>query len=206
MGVKRSIEPKMVDFLEAKMKDNGLYQHALANKDPRTIFLIAAQVCVGIREVGGNNSGPMVELIQETIGGHSREAWCMAFVQTCLAFAELKTGIQSPIFVSEGCDQVWTSTDKKFRVKRIPAPGAIIIWGHYNKAGKYTGGHTGILSGWSNNLMTAFEGNTESGVVGGKVERDGGGVYFTNRSPKGNGNMKVRGYLIPFSKDTLSAV
>jgi hypothetical protein len=195
----KKIEPKMVEFLDGKLAGNGLFQMALANKDARIIFRLAAQACVGIRETGGNNSGPMVELIQETIGGHSKEAWCMSFVQTCLAYAELKTGLVSPVFMSEGCAQVWAGTDKKQRVKLIPAPGAIIIWGHYDKKGKYLGGHTGVVDSVEGRFFYAFEGNTTGGLTGNdKVIRDGGGCYYTKRRFAGDGNMKVRGFIKPF--------
>lgn len=199
-GARRVLEPKMVTYLDGKLKGNGLYEHAIEAKDARTIFWLAAQVCVGIREKGGNNRGPMVELIQETIGGHSQEAWCMSFVQTMLAYAELKTGVQSPVFGSEGCDQVWGNTPLEQRVKIQPLAGAIVIWGHYNSAGHYTGGHTGIVASCDEASFYAYEGNTESGIIGGSVERDGGGVYYTHRSRRGNGDMKVRGFLIPFKK------
>lgn len=196
---RKVIEPAMVKFLDGKLKDNGLFQKALAEKDARTIMRLAAQVCVGIREKGGNNRGPLVELIQETIGGHSQEAWCMSFVQTMIAYAELKTGIKSPLYVSEGCDQVWTESPKAQRVKIAPLAGAVVIWGHYNSKGQYTGGHTGILDSADDKTFYAFEGNTTGGVSeSDKVIRDGGGVYHTKRSKSGNGDMKVRGFLKPF--------
>lgn len=192
---KRTIETKMVEFLDKKLKGNGLYEKALAEKDARTIMRLAAQVCVGIREQGGNNRGPMVKLIQETIGSAVDEAWCMSFVQTMIAYAELKTGKKSPIAVSEGCAQVWTRTDKKQRVKKLPLPGAVIYW----KNSKTGGGHTGIVEATDGVNFYAFEGNTTGGLdPSGKIERDGGGVYHTLRSHKGNGSMKLIGFLKPF--------
>jgi hypothetical protein len=44
----------------------------------------------------------------------------------------------------------------------------------------------------------AVEGNTESGIVGSKVERDGGGVYLAHRSMAGAGAMRLVGLLKPF--------
>lgn len=191
----RSIEPAMLKFLRSKVILNGMYEEAVKNKDARTLFRLAAEACVGIREEGGNNSGPMVELIQETVGGAGREAWCMSFVQTCLAFAEVETGVKSPIPASEHCMTVWNTTPKKQRVKISPLPGAIAIWQH----GKGPAGHTGIVSGADEKNFNAIEGNTESGLnPKGTVERDGGGVYFTKRSRKGAGSMKLIGFLKPF--------
>jgi hypothetical protein len=191
----RNIELGMVKFLETALKGNGLYNEAVKNKDARTVFRLAAQACIGIREVGGNNRGPMVRLIQQTIGDANAEAWCMSFVQTCLAFAEVRCGAKSPIHPSEHCMTVWNKTAKSQRVKTLPLPGAIIIWQH----GKGPAGHTGIVEGCDGKIFTAFEGNTESGLdPKGKVERDGGGVYHTKRNISGNGSMKVVGFLKPF--------
>lgn len=198
----RKLEVSMVDFLDRKLKDNGLAIEAMKRRDARQLMRLAALACVGIREEGGNNRGPLVELIQETIGGADREAWCMSFVQTMLEYAEERTSVYSEVFVSESCDQVWTGTDKKWRVKSVPLPGAIVIWGRYNKKGQYLGGHTGILDAWAGETFFAVEGNTSGGVTSDdRVVRDGGGVYYTKRRTGGQGDMKVRGFLIPFPKD-----
>lgn len=190
----RDLEQGLLDFFDGKLKNNLLAQQAIKEKNARLLFLLAAQVSVGIREVGGNNKGPMVELIQKTIGGASREAWCMAFVQSCLEYAEEMTGVVSPLYVSEHCQTVWNKTAKTQRVKYHPLAGAIAIWRH----GNTTNGHTGVLESADNKIFYAYEGNTESGLANGKVERDGGGVYRTQRGITGNGNMKIMGFLKPF--------
>ena len=193
--MKREIEPEMVAFLDAKLKDNGLAQHAIEQKDPRTVFRLALEACVGIREKGGNNRGPVVELIQETLGGADQEAWCMSLVQTGLAYAELKTGVQSPIAATEHCMTCWRETPTAQRVKSVPAVGAIIVWKH----GSTDSGHTGItVSDVKDGQVRAVEGNTESGIAGGEVVREGGGVYVTRRSTSGTGNMRVVGFLKPW--------
>lgn len=188
----RTIESKMIAFLDAKLLSNGLAQDAIQNKRPRTLFACAMEACVGIREVGGNNEGPLVELIQETLGGADKEPWCMSLVQTCLAYAEVKTGILSPIFSSEHCLTVWKNTPIEQRVKKSPLRGAIVIWQH----GRSSSGHTGIVLEYNYRpgRMSCIEGNTESGIL----NRDGGGVYRTERSTKANGSMKVVGFLKPF--------
>lgn len=196
----RKIEPKMVSFLDAKLAGNGSAQDAIKNQEARNVFIYAMEACVGIREVGGNNEGPLVDLIQETIGGEGVEPWCMALVQTCIAYAELKTGVVSPVYDGdmggEHCLTVWNKTPETQRVKYFPGRGAIIIWRH----GKTTSGHTGMFveGKLSDDTFKAVEGNTESGVANGKVERDGGGVYRTIRKFSGNGDMKILGYLKPF--------
>ena len=191
----RTIEPAMVAFLDRKLRQNGLATEATRRKDARTVFRLALEACVGIREEGGNNDGPMVRLIQETIGRAEREAWCMGLVQTGLAYAELRCGVLSPIAASEHCLTVWNETPISQRVQSIPAIGAIIIWRH----GTTSSGHTGAtISEVRNGRFSAVEGNTESGIAGGKVIRDGGGVYLTDRDLHASGSMRIVGFLKPF--------
>ncbi len=168
---------------------------ALINADARECFRLAMLACVGIREAGGNNRGPLVELIQQTLGAAESEPWCMALVQTCLAWAELRTGKPSPIAASEHCLTVWRETPEPQRVRALPAPGAIIIWRH----GSGPSGHTGCtISDVSFGEFDAVEGNTESGLTAAGVQRDGGGCYQTRRRMTGAGNMGIVGYLKPF--------
>lgn len=193
--MKRELELKMLEYLDDKLVTNGLYREAMKTKDARTLMRLAAQVCVGIKEVGGNNSGPMVELIQKTLGGANQEPWCMGLVQTCIAYAEMKTGKTSPIFATEHCMTCWRETPIYQRVRILPLAGAIAIWRH----GTTDSGHTGIVESCDGANMFLYEGNTESGLnQKGAVIRDGGGIYHTYRSMNGSGNMHVMGYLKPF--------
>jgi hypothetical protein len=123
-------------------------------------------------------------------------AWCMSFIMTCLAYAEVRTGVKSPVYASEHCLTVFKNTPESQRVKKFPARGAIIIWQH----GSSSNGHTGVfLEAQDDGGMRAIEGNAEKGLApDGSVEREGGGIYLTSRSMKANGTMKVVGYLKPF--------
>ena len=192
--MKRQLNREMAAWLDSQVKETA--HRALISNDPREIFRHAMIACVGIREKGGNNRGHMVELIQDTLGTADGEPWCMSLVQTCLAFAELRSGHASPIAASEHCLTVWHDTPKEQRVQTVPAPGAIIIWQH----GAGPSGHTGCtISAVVDGRFHAVEGNTESGLVAaGQVERDGGGCYETIRTVNGAGSMKVVGYLKPF--------
>jgi len=183
----RSIEKKMVEFLDSKLASNGLAGAAIKAKDARTVFRLAAEACVGIKETS-HNAGAMVELIQETVGSAVKEPWCASFVQTCLAYAEKKTGIKSPIYPSEHCLTMWRNSPKSSRVKIAPLPGAIIIWQH----GSSEAGHTGLVLEYGSRSMSTVEGNTGSDM------REGDGVYFKTRSKTANGRMKVVGFLKPF--------
>jgi len=190
----RKIEKKMYNWIDAKLKDNGVAQHAIVNRDARLLLVCAAQACVGVREEGGNNRGEIVELIQETIGSAAAEPWCMSLVQTLIAYVENRFHIVSPVFATEHVQTCWNKTDQDQRIRFYPLPGAIIIW----RKGSSSSGHTGIVYATDGDVMWALEGNTEKGLEDGKVVRDGGGVYLVKRNIRGTGNMMVRGFLKPF--------
>lgn len=185
---KRILEKDMEKYLDAKLATNGLAQTAIKNKDARTVFRLAAEACVGIKETSPNN-GPLVSLIQDTVGGPDHVAWCMSFVQTCLAYAEKKTKVISPIYASETCTEVWDKTPKAQRVKIAPLPGAITIW----KRGSSWQGHTGLMLEYYGKTFLGVEGNT-----GGASMRDGDGIYIKTRSSTATGSLKILGWLKPF--------
>lgn len=191
----REIKYEMVQFLNDKLMNNAIAKMAIETKNPRLLFIEAVKACYGIREKSNRNDGPMVELIQETIGSHNNEAWCMAFMQTCLAYCEEVTGIISPLAASEHCLTTWAKSPIEQRVKYRPLAGAIVIWQH----GKSSNGHTGMVLDCDGKIFHSIEGNTTGGnSPEGEVVRDGGGVYYNTRSMKGNGAMRVKGYLKPF--------
>jgi hypothetical protein len=187
----------MIAFIDKKLTLNGAAQEAIKNKDARTLYRLANEACIGITEVGGNNKGPLVQLMQETLGSADGEAWCMSAQQTLIAYAEVKTRVLSSVYPSEHCLTVWAKTPKSLRVKIFPLAGALIIWQH----GTSQSGHTGcfIESTDGGKTMITCEGNTESGLDSkGNVVREGGGFYRNKRSMKANGTMKVLGFLKPF--------
>jgi hypothetical protein len=186
----RTIQPDLLSFIDERLKDNEAARLAITEKDARSLFIHAAKSCIGQTEKGGNNQGEFVELLQKTVDNRaSGEAWCMAFVQSMIAYAEQKTGISSPVFSSEHCMTVWRKTPADSRVKIRPLPGAIIIWQKETS----DSGHTGIvLEILENDRMSSIEGNT------GKNFRDGDGIYQKTRSMVKDGLMKVVGFLKPF--------
>lgn len=191
----RHIEPELIRYIDTKLTLNGLAQNAIARKDARLLFRLAAEACVGIKEASGRNDGKMVKLIQETVGGASGEPWCMALVQSCLAYAEVKCEVVSPIAVSEHCQTVWSLTSKKQRVLKIPAPGAIAIWADIGKAS----GHTEIVISCDGKSFAAVGGNT-SGTTkpGDKINREGNACVYTVRSMSSTKTRKLLGFLKPF--------
>lgn len=194
--IQRKIESKMLGFLDAKLSGNGACQHAKIVRDSRAVFCFAMEAMVGIRENGGNNKGPLVELIQETVGGHSGEAWCLSTVMTALAYAEWNTQTKSPLPATEHCMTLWQTVPKNMHVVSQPRRGAIAI---YNYVGT-SRGHTGVfLEEIEENVMLCVEGNTTRGISDtDEIVRDGGGVYLTKRSMIPKAPMTLVGFLKPF--------
>lgn len=184
----RKIQDKLFLIIDGRIAKNGSAQLAVTNKDPRSLFIFAMEACVGEKE-SGNNQGTFVELVQKTVDNSaSKEPWCMALVQTGLAYVERKLGVKSPIVSTEHCLTAWRETVKTQRVKLQPLAGAIIIWQH----GTSEQGHTGIMTEYKGKKMTTVEGNT------GQLFREGDGVYEKERSTTKDGSMKVVGFLKPF--------
>jgi hypothetical protein len=197
----RNIENEMVEYLDKKLKDNALASHAISDKDARLLFRLAIEACVGISEATGRNDGKMVRLIQETIGDAQGEPWCMALMQTGIAYAEKKCGVKSEIFESELCSSVWNNSPKSLRVKSVPAPGALAVWGDIGANGKLkTSGHVEMVVSYKDDgTFSAIGGNT-SGTTkpGSEVNRDGNACVYTKRSIKPTKKRKLLGFLKPF--------
>lgn len=199
----RKIQIELSQLIDTKLLMNGLAQEHIKNKNPRGLVIEAAKSCVGQREATGKNDGKFVSLVQKTVDNlASGEAWCMAFVQTMIAYAELKTGIKSPLLATEHCLTLWGDTKAKYPdqlVKISPLSGAIVIWQHGNTAN----GHTGFVLDCDETQFSAIEGNASGylvpvNLVDSKVNREGNGVFYTRRSRDGNGDMKILGFIKPF--------
>lgn len=186
----REIEPDLVYLIDQRLYGNGLAQQAILHKDARMVFGLAAESLVGIREKGGNNKGREVELIQKTIGDAEQEPWCMAFVQSMLAYAELKCEAKSPVFVTEHVMTCWRETPVAQRVKMAPLKYAIVIWRHEHT----DSGHTGVvIENNQQSSMITVEGNTN-----GDGSREGDGIYVKKRDWIRNGDLIKQGFLKPF--------
>lgn len=196
----RKITNKLLKEIDKRLENNGLAQEFIKNKNARGLLVQAACSMVGIKELTGNNDGEWVSEIQKTVDGSADgEPWCMAFVQSMIAYVEFKTGIQSPLFATEHCLTLWNKTQDVYKVKNIPLSGAIVIWRH----GDTLNGHTGIVLDCDGNEFSAVEGNASGYMVPvaseiENVNRNGNGVFYTRRSKFRSGDMKVLGFLRPF--------
>lgn len=213
----RHIKPELVTIIDNKLKNNGSAQLALNDKDARSLLVYAAEACVGEHEQG-YNKGEFVELCQKTVDNYAKgESWCMAFVESMIAYVETKLGITSPISSSENCLVVWENTPDVQIVQNYPLRGAIVIWRHINKSTKkknpsglgkrdykYKGsGHTGFVVEY-NSLPTAKKMTTIEGNTNDSGSSNGDGVYYKTGRDKikegGNSDLEVVGFLIPFTK------
>lgn len=161
-------------------------------------LIAEAEKWIGVRESGGANKGPEVEMFQKAVDGKAQgESWCMAFVQFCLMKVEANLGIRTNVYHSEHCLTVWNKTDNELH-RMTPQPGYIVIW----RNGKTTSGHTGIVSKINEDGKTieTIEGNTGDGQG---VVREGDGVYRRKRNRQPLGEMQIVGYIDPFAQSVI---
>jgi hypothetical protein len=176
----RHINPKLKSYLEQALST------------PEHLLCAAALACVGIHEEGGDNRGELVELFQETVGVAEREAWCLSFIQSLIAFVEATAWFPklSEIPATEHCLTLWQTAPQGLRLAE-PQSGCIALWQH----GSTQNGHAeivlGVLSGGS--LLTVG-GNTGDGSG---IVREGDGVYLRLR-PRKSGDFKELGFLKVF--------
>lgn len=201
----RQLHAEMRDWIFHLNERDGEFQENIKEKkDPRRLLCIISPKFVGVREKTGNNDGRKIELFQETIGNAVREPYCLAGVQTMIAFVEEIYGIKSPIYPTEHVMTCWRNTNMRQRVSYSPNPGAV---GIYNHRGTDSGHATMFIesvmeSVGGSRLKYAHnvEWNTTSGENSdGDIVREGGGVYWTKRPwLRSVGSMTYIGHLKPF--------
>lgn len=162
------------------------------NVSPTALFLRALQAMVGIQESGGNNRGPLIAAIQDTVGGPDAWAWCMSLQQTAVAYVEKKLGLVCDLAESEHCLTVLNEAKRRKQNVAVPSPGDLIIWQH----GDTQSGHVGAIVK-TGDYFACIEGNTAGhDSRTGQLSRDGDGVYETLRSKNGSkGGMRVAGFV-----------
>lgn len=171
-------------------------QSNLHGQSPASVALRIARALEGVQEQGGNNKGMYVVSIQETVGGHSAEAWCMSLQQTIEGLVEKWCGVRSSLPVGEHCLTVYGEAAKAKQVVTNPQINDVAIWRHQTT----TNGHTGRVIVDGDSTIETIEGNTgpDSGV-----NRDGDGVYRKHRDIKGTVSMHMMGFIrITYTKVT----
>lgn len=195
--MKRHLEKELFCVIKKTLNDNLQVDllRSIVEQDANNLVYLAnkALVLMKVREIPKNsNDGHMVNLIQETVGGHSNEAWCVAQQMTCVAFAEQILNIKSSLYTTESC------ADLRAHSKGIPfgesKRGDLWIFKHDNGTG-----HIACFDAWIKKDVSArtLEGNTTKGLIGDKIVREGGGSYACERAisaPNMNLKMVVRAF------------
>jgi hypothetical protein len=192
----RHIKPELVktiDQMIAAKLGADYVKNNLAN--PKLLMRAALQCLIGVHEEGGNNAGKVVDLFQSTVGSPSRQAWCMDFQQSCIAYVEQKTGLACPLPATEGTQFMADWANKNGLLHSFMQADTLVIWKH-TKPGS-NGGHVGYVMRASDTLDT-IEGNTspEKGI-----QSDGDGVFEKHHNPHAVGEMILRGFVpVTFAK------
>ena len=166
----------------------------------KRMLVFEAQRWVGLKEVGGNNRGQVVEMFQKAVDGKaSGEAWCLAFVQFCIQmvdkeydFVRQMKASKAAVFGTEHCLTLWNKSGEGQK-KKSPEVGTIVLWRHGDTASGHAGVVTEVLQ---NGQFKTVEGNTGDGAG---VVREGDGVFERIRSVNGAGTMKVLGFIHPWT-------
>jgi hypothetical protein len=131
-------------------------------------LLNEGRALLGVREVGGNNRGPMVDKIIISSGGKVGQPWC-GYTQK---YIHTKCKCQS----AGGMASSWFPKNRLVKIGQI-AGDVFSIYDPYTKRIGHIGMIEQVLS--SGNYYITIEGNT-----GGSGSRDGSGVHRLTRPKK----------------------
>lgn len=154
------------------------------NTAPSSLLAEALKVAIsqiGVKESGGPNRGPQVDVYLKSVGLNpvgKNYSWCAAFVYWCFKEASANLNIANPVYKTAGCVNHWDNAKcTKLGVAaalKDPSkikPGFIFIIDH--GGGK---GHTGIVESVEGGYLTTIEGNTNP-----ELSSNGYGVFRLNR-------------------------
>ena len=187
--MKRLLEPDLIQAMRASLVDSEDYQFAKKQGLWRPAMTHAAKPWVDVKEQANDNRGVFIDMIGLTVDRkHKGEAYCMAWVQTILAFVELELNLVSLLKPTEGCLDLWNSTPAYLKTTKYPLPGYIAIFQH----GNGPAGHGEIVLKVTDVYFKTIGANT--------VGPDGftQGIFTHERLYSGEGNMKLLGYISPF--------
>lgn len=129
---------------------------------------------VGVRETGGSNRGPQVEMYLESVDLGPGYAWCAAFV----SWVYQNTGIQTPLngwVPSYALERKRIYQRGKFS-KSKPQQGDVFLI-CITKLNRPA--HIGFVDQWGDKWIVTVEGNTND-----NGSREGDGVYRKRRLKK----------------------
>jgi hypothetical protein len=168
----------------------------MKQKELTALMTAEARRWLGVIEEG-QNSGQLINLMQQSVGIEDGDSWCMAYIQFCLQAVQrqvkaLSDAVTLSIPTSGHCLTVWGKTPSLYRYNE-PRVGTIVIWQH----GDTQNGHTGWVTDVDGKgFFACLEGNTSK--QGTNIDRNGGEVCYKKRHISGAGSMKVVGFIDPF--------
>lgn len=195
--VRRVVQPALLAAVHDELAKRGTSVELFG---PAALTVLISQIfdswhIVGDKAGGNASTSGRVELLQETIGGHDNESWCMSTQQTITGIVEALSQKASNLPASESCVGVWTSA-KAAGVEQLPAdslgvqPGDVAVWQHLGTAL----GHTGrVVAVKDDGGFTSFEGNTSTNVP--TVDRTGGHAVMKQRTRATMGTMYLLGFI-----------
>jgi len=196
----RHLLPELRELIEDHVFKFGRIPKSFLDCDPVQMacdIALALAQC-DIREVGGNNMGHTVGLIQDVIGGVTPGgnglAWCMSMQQVIVAFIEDYLQKESPFPADLEVLSVYQLALKVPGLVSVTCEqGAVACARH----GDTSNGHAMlVLQAGPGNIMTTFEGNTN--LAG---SRDGDGAYIKTRDKFRNGNLQTLGFVRIYPKE-----
>lgn len=117
----------------------------------------AAVSQLGIREQGGNNTGPEVDLYLASVGLEPGASWCAAFVYWCFRRAANSLTVPSPCPKTGGALKLWKLADPHFHMT-APARGRVFVMDHGQGLG-----HVGFVEAVrEDGSIDSVEGNTNA--------------------------------------------
>jgi len=140
----------------------------------------------GVREQGGNNCGPEVEMFQKSIGLDPGDPWCAAFVSFCIQQAAKQLGVTPKFKYGGSVYKLWT---RNAGLQVVTADSNTVFCINHGLSAKGVKiGHTGFCitprasnpNAYPDELvldeLETMEGNTNAAG-----SRDGDGCYHKSR-------------------------
>lgn len=139
-----------------------------------------------VREKGGKNTGPEVDLYLAAVGLGNGFPWCAAFLYWCFERAANRLGLHNPFPHTASSQAVWRRAEPICREPN-PSPGFVYVLQH----GANTG-HVGIVESVTDGIIAEVSGNTFDGRGG----REGNAVARHTGQPEVvHGPALLLGYL-----------
>lgn len=184
----RKIRPELELAIENACKGYEDYHFAIKQGLWRPLMTIAAKPFVDVLEEP-TNRGDIIDLIAKTVDGRAiGEPYCVAFVQSIIAFVEKKLNMISPVYSTEHSLEMWNKTSPHLKTTRYPLPGYIAVWRHEGT----NNGHAGILLRVSDHYFKTIEANSFG--PDGKTQ----GIFTQERLFNDGSKMRLLGFLSPF--------